>query len=131
MFLYISVGSTDNAHNLNYSQTAPHAPATPAVWYADRFNDSIAPRTPNYNVQSPDKVDWIGTNPVLYGDAVDNIDQQWRDRLRSLLSVDDMIQSIFDTLKKYNAIDNTYVLFSSDHGFHLGLPCLYILQSWR
>eukprot|EP01084_Bolivina_argentea_P024574 45784_1 len=100
---------------------APHAPATPAVWYADRFNNSIAPRTPNYNVQSLDKVDWIATNPILYGAAVDNIDQQYRDRQRSLLSVDDMIGDIFKLLGKYpEVLNNTYVLFSSDHGFHLG-----------
>lgn len=100
---------------------APHGPATPAVWYADRFNQSKAPRTPNYNVQSRDKVDWIATNPKLYGEAVDNIDQQQRDRLRSLLSVDDLIQAIFDLLNQHpNVLQNTYVVFTSDHGFHLG-----------
>ena len=100
---------------------APHADAVPAVWYADRYNDSIAPRTPNYNVQSIDKVSWIATNPELYGDAVDNIDQQWRDRLRTLLSVDDLIEEIFSLLAEYqDVLNKTYIIFTSDHGFHLG-----------
>ena len=103
---------------MKYQQTAP---ATPAVWHANEFNDSQAPRTPNYNVQSSDKVDWIAVNPKLYGDAVDSIDQQYRDRLRSLLSVDDMIADIFELLRQHQGVlDNTYVLFTSDHGFHLG-----------
>jgi arylsulfatase A-like enzyme len=79
-----------------------------------------APRTPQFNLQSPEKVRWIGTNPYLEADVVDNIDQQARDRLRTLLSVDDWISATFDVLTKYNKLDSTYVIFMSDHGYHLG-----------
>jgi len=49
-----------------------------------------------------------------------------KDRLRSLISVDDMVGAIIDTVTKNNAWDNTYLVYASDHGYHIGqhrLPC--------
>eukprot|EP01084_Bolivina_argentea_P156232 272259_1 len=80
---------------------APHANAAPAVWYANEFSNRTALRTPNYNVQSLDKIDYIATNPSLDYNHTQVIDQLYRDRLRSLLSVDDIITAMFDVLNKY------------------------------
>jgi hypothetical protein len=46
---------------------APHGPATPAPWYADLYSgkDVIAPRTPAYNVHSPDKHWVVATQPKI------------------------------------------------------------------
>lgn len=46
---------------------APHGPATPAPWYADLYStpDVIAPRTPAFNVSSPDKHWIVATQPLL------------------------------------------------------------------
>ena len=41
----------------------------------------------------------------------------YRDRLRTLLSVDDLVDGI---LNKITDLNNTYVIFSSDHGYHMG-----------
>ena len=41
----------------------------------------------------------------------------YRDRQRTLLSVDDLVESVLD---KIPDLDNTYVIFSSDHGYHMG-----------
>jgi arylsulfatase A-like enzyme len=41
-------------------------------------------------------------------------------RLRSMMAVDDMIGDLFDSLRESNELDNTYVFFTSDNGFHLG-----------
>ena len=41
----------------------------------------------------------------------------YRDRQRTLLSVDDLVENL---LSKIPDLDNTYVIFSSDHGYHLG-----------
>ena len=41
----------------------------------------------------------------------------YRDRQRTLLSVDDLVVSL---LNKIPDLDNTYVIFSSDHGYHFG-----------
>merc|ERR1719229_158945 len=50
----------------------------------------------------------------------------YRDRLRSLLSVDDMVAEIVRAVDEYDGWDNTYVIYTSDHGYHIGqyrLPC--------
>ena len=41
-------------------------------------------------------------------------------RWRTLLSVDDMMENVVNILQKKNLLDNTYIVFSSDNGFHLG-----------
>lgn len=48
------------------------------------------------------------------------VDSKFRDRWRTLLSVDDMIGNVVDLLTKYDALNNTYIIFASDNGFHLG-----------
>jgi arylsulfatase A-like enzyme len=43
-----------------------------------------------------------------------------RKRLQSMLAVDDMIGDLVDSLRKSNELDDTYIFFTSDNGFHLG-----------
>ena len=43
-----------------------------------------------------------------------------RKRLITLLSLDDAIQELYIMLLKTGQLDNTYLFFSSDHGYHLG-----------
>ena len=38
------------------------------------------------------------------------------------MSVDDMVENIVDILDKKGELDNTYIFFSSDNGYHLGKP---------
>merc|ERR1712070_137226 len=47
-------------------------------------------------------------------------DLGWQSRSASLLDLDDMIGEIIDGLEKLEVLDNTYVFFSSDNGYHLG-----------
>lgn len=41
-------------------------------------------------------------------------------RWRTLLSVDDLVEQVISTLDTEKLLENTYVIFSSDNGFHLG-----------
>ena len=100
---------------------APHCPSTPAAWYADAFNEAIAPRTENFNAKVYNHHDFLSTNPNMTDEAIYYIDALYRDRLRCLLSVDDAVYGIYNTLKDLNILDNTYIIYSSDHGFHLGI----------
>jgi arylsulfatase A-like enzyme len=47
-------------------------------------------------------------------------DALYRNRLRSLQSVDDMIGDLTNTLRQSGRLDNTYFIFTSDNGFHIG-----------
>ncbi len=37
-----------------------------------------------------------------------------------MLSVDDMVKNIVTTLDENKVLDETFIIFSSDNGFHLG-----------
>lgn len=41
-------------------------------------------------------------------------------RTEALLSVDDMVERIVNILDNANQLENTYIIYSSDNGFHLG-----------
>ena len=99
---------------------APHYPADPAPWYEGEFNDSKAPRTPNYDVPSPDKTPHIRQNPPMSDTIKCWEDQHFRDRWRTLLSVDDLVEAVYQRLEKHGLTDNTYFLYTSDHGYKLG-----------
>jgi N-acetylglucosamine-6-sulfatase len=99
---------------------APHFPAQPAPWYEHAFDDVEAPITPNYNVSSPDKAQQIRQNPPLDDRVKCWENQHFRDRWASLLSVDDMIKEIYEFLEARLVLDNTYFIYSSDHGYKQG-----------
>ncbi len=40
--------------------------------------------------------------------------------MQSMLAVEDMLQKIVNTLRRTGQLDNTYIVFTSDNGFHLG-----------
>ena len=51
---------------------------------------------------------------------MDSIDEFYRNRLRALQAVDEMLQNITDALEKEGILDNTYIFYSTDNGQHLG-----------
>ena len=48
------------------------------------------------------------------------MDELHRKRLQSMLAVDDMIGDLVKSLHDSGELDNTYIFFTSDNGFHLG-----------
>lgn len=47
-------------------------------------------------------------------------DHYHRQRIRSLQAVDELVDDIFTKLEEYGVLENTYVFYSSDNGFHIG-----------
>ena len=100
---------------------APHSPSTPAPRHAQMFADVKAPRTPDFNeTDVSDKPGYIRNRPALTAKQIAAIDEAYRKRLQSLQAVDEMIGNLIDTLKASGQLDNTYIFFGSDNGFHLG-----------
>ena len=100
---------------------APHQPATPAPKYANAFQGEKAPRPPSYNEPDvSDKPDWIKSKPFLGPPAQNQMDNLFRKRMQTMLSVRDLIENVIDTLRKQGLLENTYIIFTSDNGFHLG-----------
>ena len=101
--------------------SAPHPPAIPAPRYEDAFPDAEAPRPPSFDeTDVSDKPEWVRKRGALSPQETSAMDELYRDRLRSLLSVDNMIEGLVDALGDEGELDNTYIFFTSDNGFHLG-----------
>lgn len=100
---------------------APHGPSNPAPRHLKLFNDLKAPRLPNFNEEDIiDKPLRIAILDPLTKKQIDTLDEQFRNRVRSLQAVDEMIARFVKTLEERNQLDNTYIFFTSDNGFHLG-----------
>jgi arylsulfatase A-like enzyme len=100
---------------------APHRPATPAPRHSNRFATATAPRKPSFNEPDlSDKPNWVNQLEVLQPNQINRVDDLYRSRLQSMLAVDEMVRSIVDTLASTNQLENTYIFFTSDHGFHQG-----------
>jgi N-acetylglucosamine-6-sulfatase len=108
----------------------PHEPAIPAARHADLFADVQAPRTGSFNEEDVlDKPDGVKYQPLLDVDQLNDMDALYRDRLRSMQAVDEMIADMFAVLKNTDQLDNTYVIFTSDNGYHLGQHRLFAGKS--
>lgn len=100
---------------------APHSPFTSAPQYQSHFANVTAPRTPSFNIHAKLK-HWLLQQPPspLPETVINNIDEVYRKRWQTLLSVDDAVETIVQVLEKRKMLDNTYIFFTSDNGFHFG-----------
>ncbi|KAI1330959.1 alkaline-phosphatase-like protein [Xylariaceae sp. FL0255] len=104
-----------------YNETSStQAPPQPALRHATLFPDAIVPRTPSFNPAEPNGVGWIGNLTRQNQTNVDVNDSWYRNRLRALQSVDEMIESLVLRLEQHGVLDNTYIFFSTDNGYHIG-----------
>jgi len=100
---------------------APHGPATAAPRHANLFTDTPYPRPGAFNeADVSDKPSIIRDLPKLNAEQIAWIEDHYRARLRALQAVDDMVESIVDALKDTGELDNTYIVYTSDNGWHLG-----------
>jgi N-acetylglucosamine-6-sulfatase len=116
---------------------APHAPATPAPRDAHDYDGIQGPRLSSFNEGDvSDKPSWIRQLPKLSSSQISAINKRHENRVESLQAVDDMVEGVVNTLNTNrmpdgsNALDNTYIFFTSDNGFHHGehrIP----EQKWR
>jgi N-acetylglucosamine-6-sulfatase len=100
---------------------APHAPYTPAPRDANALPGLRAPHTPAFNA-APDAnaPKWLAALPELSEIEVAEIDIDYRKRAQSVLAIDAMIGALQEAVAAIGATDNTYFVFSSDNGYHMG-----------
>ncbi|KAJ5912375.1 hypothetical protein N7504_001258 [Penicillium tannophilum] len=122
----------DRPWMLTVAPNAPHANGSAengATWFgepeyaprhADLFKDAKAPRDSSFNKLIQGAVSWTENVPELNQTEVDYIDVFQRCRLRALQAVDDMVGDLIEQLDKAGELDNTYIFYSTDNGYHLG-----------
>uniref|UniRef100_A0A672GWX5 N-acetylglucosamine-6-sulfatase n=1 Tax=Salarias fasciatus TaxID=181472 RepID=A0A672GWX5_SALFA len=100
---------------------APHHPWTPAPQYQDHYNSTKAPRDPNFDHHGKDK-HWLirQAKTPMANSSVEFLDTAFRKRWQTLLSVDDLVETIVQRLEVRGELDNTYIFFTSDNGYHTG-----------
>jgi N-acetylglucosamine-6-sulfatase len=80
-----------------------------------------APRLPSFNESDvSDKPSPIRSLPLMSQAQVAEIDAHHERRAESLQAVDDLVEAVVNKLQSKGALDNTYVVFTSDNGFHHG-----------
>ncbi|RYP08643.1 hypothetical protein DL764_001771 [Monosporascus ibericus] len=86
----------------------------------DLFRDAKVPRTENFNPEEPSGANWIRTLSIQTQERVDYNDHFYRQRLRALQSVDELVDGIVSRLEGYGILENTFIIYTSDNGYHIG-----------
>jgi len=119
---------------LNVAYLAPHsggprepddpvnlATPVPAPRHRNRFAAEPLPVTPAFNeADVSDKPRGIRARPVIGPGRVAAITEEYRQRLESLLAVDEGIAEIVAALRAAGELDTTLIVFTSDNGFFHG-----------
>jgi arylsulfatase A-like enzyme len=105
---------------LEVSTFSPHAPYAFAARDRGRYSKVRVPRTRAYDRLNVGAPDWLGRRRPLLGFQRSRLDHVYRKRIRAVLSVDRLLAKLREQLSYDGIADNTYVVFSSDNGFHIG-----------
>lgn len=115
----VHIGS--NIIDGNFSEnTNVQSPPVPAERHKHLFKNVKVPRTEHFNPDNPHGVSWIGRLPKQNETNVKDNDQWYRSRLRALQAVDEIVEEVVKRLDEAGVLEETYIFFSTDNGYHIG-----------
>ena len=79
------------------------------------------PKPPSFNQAnlSSEKGTFLW-RPLLTNTQINDLQTDYRLRIKSLQAVDEMVGKIVNTLTTAGKLNDTYIIFTSDNGYHLG-----------
>ncbi|KAK3716550.1 hypothetical protein LTR37_006446 [Vermiconidia calcicola] len=94
-------------------------PPAPPGWKG-KFLGRKAPRRANFNPDKKSGASWVRGLPKLKPEEIKAGDEMHVGRLQNMAGIDDMVGKLIDKLKQHDILDNTYIIYTSDNGFHIG-----------
>jgi N-acetylglucosamine-6-sulfatase len=97
------------------------ATPVPAPRHRNRYAAEAFPQSPSFNeADVSDKPLGIRSRPALNPQAIANITENYRQRLESLLAVDEAVAAIVAALRETGELEQTLIVFTADNGFFHG-----------
>ncbi|PWH16249.1 MAG: sulfatase [Anaerolineae bacterium] len=101
---------------------APHGPSVPAPRHLERYTDIKYPQKPSFHEAD------ISDKPAVIQDLrrtgglfeAEEADALFVLRVQSMQAVDEMVADLVNVLQQTGQLENTYIFFTSDNGFHMG-----------
>jgi N-acetylglucosamine-6-sulfatase len=115
-----NAAKSDKPFMLQVATFAPHGPYTPAPRYVGAANDVAYPKTTAYDSLSANPPSWLAGRAPLTATEQQALSADYRKRIEADLAVDDMIGHLEARLQASGQAKNTYFVFSSDNGYHMG-----------
>ncbi len=103
------------------SFVGPHDPFDPPTEYAEKFRDAEMPLAVMGSLEG--KPGWVARRRVTEDQAT--ISKTRRQYCAAIHVIDDQVGKILDALERRGMLDNTYIIFTSDHGEMAGDHGLY------
>jgi N-acetylglucosamine-6-sulfatase len=108
-----------------YMHLAPlntHGPFHIPLRHRGAYLGQRAPRPPSFDeADVSDKPGWVRDEPPVNARGAAEFDQWHVLRMQSALTLEHLCANVIDALERTNQLDDTYLIFTSDNGFHLGL----------
>jgi Ca2+-binding RTX toxin-like protein/arylsulfatase A-like enzyme len=106
---FVDSASTDAPFFAYVAAFAPHYPYVPAQRHLGTYSNIPSNHSPSFNIPEPGK--------EAFDEAyIQSIDDSRERALEALLSVDDLMANLYSDLQNRGILDNTVLIFMSDHG---------------
>jgi arylsulfatase A-like enzyme len=101
----------------SFSESNPE----PAIRHKGVFSNLSLPRPPSFNEEDmSDKPQFMQQHPLLSEADISFLTKHYRDRMETLLAVDDMVERIVNKLSELGKLENTVIIYTSDNGYFHG-----------
>lgn len=108
-----------------FMQVSPwdtHSPLVSPERHRNAYARARAPRPPSFGeADVSDKPTWVREMPPLKEQEVAQFDRHHGSRMRGALTLEDLSRDLIGALSRAGRLDDTYLIFTSDNGYHMGL----------
>ena len=115
-----TTAATKQPFMLEVATYAPHDPYVPPPRYAGTLKDVPYPHTAAWDATVMNAPTWLRGHVPLRPSEKATIKKDWERRLEADLAVDDLLANVRKAVADSGIQNDTYVVFSSDNGLHMG-----------